>query len=101
MVVPAEPMGFVKKAGWSKKQVREFLFSKAQRTAKEWASTNKEEDPDPQNADSMVPAIPSPDSIFLISGGGTAGNGALIPRWGKGPIAATVTREIDTSQLKQ
>ena len=99
LVLPPEPMDFVKEAGWSKAQVREFLFHKAQRTAQEWADTNKQELPAPGAEDALVPVLTRPESLLLVAGGGAGGTGALIPRWAKGAIAATVTREIDTSRI--
>ena len=104
LVVPTEPMDFVKEAGWSKAQVRGFLFHKAQRTAQEWFDTNKEWDkrdpPAPGAEDALVPVLTRPESLLIVAGGGAGAPwSALIPRYSKGLLGDTVTREIDTSRI--
>ena len=95
LVVCPEHMGFFREAGWGKQQVREYLFQKARRSAKEWGDVYKAEIPEPGREDEPVPALRSPESLMLLSGGGRGGPwSALVPRWSKGITAASVTRRI-------
>ncbi len=100
LVISPEHMGFIREAGWSKGQVRNFLFQKARMTAQEWAKVHKAETPTPGTEKDPLPALASPESLVLIMGGGFGGHwSALIPTWGKGKSSHSVTREIDVSRL--
>lgn len=75
-------VGYMKSAGWSKKQVKEFLFKLAQRKASDWArvgvpisptlrSHGGEPEKGPGEADALRAVAQSPDSItVLVAGGG-------------------------------
>ena len=100
LVMSREHGGFMKEAGWDKKQVRDFLFQKARRTAKEWAKTHKAELPVPGTEEEMIPVCRAPESVVLLACGGSGGSvSALIPRWGKALSSRSVTREIDTTHI--
>ena len=73
MVLPPEHMKVIKEAGWSKGQVRQYLFDKAQRTAQEWADANVDELPAPGAEKELVPVLKRPESLVLVAGGGTGG----------------------------
>ena len=95
LVVCPEHMGFFREAGWSKQRAREFLFKTAQRPAQAWSDVFKAEVPEPGKEDEPMPALRSPESLTLLSGGGPGGPwSALVPRWSKGITAASVTRQI-------
>ena len=99
VVIPRESMGHIKEAGWTKKQVRQFLFDQAQRTAEEWARAGKAEPAiEPGKEKTMVPVCRNADAIIVIPAGGEAGHHtAIIPMWGAGVGSRSVTKEIDTS----
>ena len=100
LIMSQEHRGFVKEAGWSKKHVRDFLHQKARRTAHEWATIYKAEQPAPGTENEMIPSCPTPESVVLLAGGGSEGPySAFIPRWGLGVNSLSVTREIDTSRI--
>ena len=100
LIMSREHGGFMKDAGWSKKQVREFLFQKARRTSEEWAANYKGGLPAAGAEKEMVPVCTNPDAVVLLAGGGSGGPwSALIPRWGKGSMSQSVIREIDTSGI--
>ena len=100
LVVSQQHGNFMKEAGWSKKQVREFLFQKARRTAEEWAAAQKIDPPAPGTEKEEIPVCRTPESVILLAGGGSGGQwSALIPRWGKGIMSISLTKEIDTSNI--
>ena len=100
LVLSQEPAGFIKEAGLSKKQVQDFLFQKARRTAGEWAAIYKAPPPAPGAEDEAAPVCVAPESIVLLAGGGSGGPfAALIPHWARGTRSRSVTREIDTSRM--
>ena len=100
LIMSQEHGGFMKDAGWSKKQVRDFLLQKAQRSAEEWAAIHKAEPPAPGTEKAMIPVCLTPESVILLAGGGSGGPwSALIPRWGKGVVSRSIIREIDTSRI--
>ena len=100
VVMSPEHTGMMRAAGWSKAQVREFIFQKARRTAGEWAAAFKAEVPAPGAEGEMVPALLGPESIVLLAGGGAGGPwSAVIPRWGRGAMSRSITQPIDTSRM--
>ena len=100
LLVSQEHGGFFEAAGWSKAHVREFVHERARRTAGDWASVYKGEQPAPGSEDEMVPVLKSPESLALLAGGGPGGPwSALIPRWSKGVGSFSVSREIVTRKL--
>ena len=103
VVISPEISGFMKQAGWSKAEARDFLYQRAQKTAGEWAAVHKAEPPSPGAKQSMVPACTTPEAIVLLAGGGVGGPwSAVIPRWGTwgGKLAShSITREIDTARI--
>ena len=100
LVLPSEHTKVIKQTGWSKDEVRQYLHQKARRTAQAWADANVDELPSSGAEDEMVSVLTRPEALVMIAGGGSGGSTcALIPRWGKGGTAASVTREIDTSRI--
>ena len=100
LIISQEQREIIKEAEWDKKQIREILFQKAQRTARQWANASKAELPAPGAENDMIPACLTPESVVLLAGGGLGGPwSALIPRWGKGINSRSVIREIDTSRV--
>ena len=100
LIMSREHQGFFKDAGWSKTQVKEFLYQKASRTAKEWAAAQKVGPPEPGKESEPIHVLQSPEGLVLIAGGGSGGPwDAIIPRWGRGANSRSITREIDTSRI--
>lgn len=100
VVINGEFRGPLREAGWSKAQVREFLWERAQRTAKDWAACYRAEDPRPGTGDSLVPVVLKPQGIFVLAAGGHAGTwSAVVPMWASGRNSRGITRPIDTSRI--
>jgi hypothetical protein len=96
VVLCPEQIGYIRAAGWSKDQVRQFLFKMARRPASEWRRLGKASRGGIGDAaDESVPAVRSPDGITLIVAGGAAGAfTAVIPIWGGAADTLSVTNEI-------
>ena len=100
LVMSQEHLGIIRDAGWSKAQVRQYMFQTARRTGAEWHAVQKAERPARGSEDESVPCLSSPDGLIVLAGGGSGGPwSALIPRWGRGSNSRSVTREIDTSRI--
>jgi hypothetical protein len=95
IVLCPEHIGYLKSAGWSKKQVKEFLFKRSQRKVSEWVQAGTIPDTTSEDAESLKAVGRSPDSITVVAAGGPAGAfSAIIPLWGGGSNSQSVTKQI-------
>ena len=93
VVLCPEHVGYIKAAGWSRRDVQEHLFETARRSAAEWSERGVQVDA--TDADAAVPVAQSPESITPIVAGGAAGAfSAVIALWGGGSNSRSVTREV-------
>lgn len=101
LLMPPEISSIFMEASWSKDQVRQFLFQRARKPARKWPSINPNYTELPaQNSDEMVPVCSSPESVVLLSGGGTGSpRPVLIRRQKARTNAHSVTRQIDMTSL--
>ena len=68
-------------AGWSKRDVREYVHERARVTRGEWRSVGKGAVVGRKAAD-VHPALRTPDDLLVIAAGGPAGGfGAVVPPW--------------------
>ncbi|HAL46757.1 MAG TPA: hypothetical protein DCP37_03300 [Dehalococcoidia bacterium] len=74
VVLSPEIMGYVKMAGWTKRQISEFLFERAKRTGIEWNEWLRFTTSLTGNdLDASHPAVRSADGITVLCAGGAAG----------------------------
>ena len=73
LIMSREHGAIMREAGWSKERVRDFLFQRARRAAKDWAASSKAELPPPRAEDQMVPVCRTPEAVVLLAGGGSGG----------------------------
>jgi hypothetical protein len=93
IVVPPQLRAHFEAAGWSKADVRRYVFEKARIKRGEWADVGKGSVVK-NRADEEYAALPSPDDLLVIAAGGPAGGfGAVIPPW-LGPKSSAVTTAI-------
>jgi hypothetical protein len=81
-------------AGWSKRDVREFVHERARVTRAEWRSVGKGAVVG-RKGDDVHTALRTPDDLLVVAAGGPAGGfGAVIPPWyAEKSLAVTVPVE--------
>ena len=94
VVLSPEVMQYVNEAGWSRQQVQEFLWGKAQLPARDWIAWRRVEHPETfSDQDQLVGCLADPSRITVLSAGGAAGVYIdVIGSWGN---SRTVTRKIE------
>jgi len=81
MIVPAQLRAHFDAAGWSKQNIREYVFENARIRRSEWAECGKVNVVGDRGADEYC-ALPDPDHLLVIAAGGPAGGfGAVIAPW--------------------
>ena len=94
VVLSPEHVGYLRQHGWSKQQVKEFLFERSQRTVSEWTAAGGTEGG--AQGDDLVGVGRGPESFTLVVAGGPAGAfSSIIPLWGGGSNSQSVTRRIE------
>ena len=92
MVIPRQHRQIFGAANWSKQNIREYTFEKAQVARKEWRTVGKAAVAGRKDEERMYRALRSPDDLLVIAAGGPAGGfGAIVPPWyGKKSLAVTI-----------
>ena len=81
IVLPPQVRNVLSDAGWSKADVRQFVFERARIKRSEWADVGKQAAV-LDKGDREYAALPDPDHLLVIAAGGPAGGfGAVIPPW--------------------
>lgn len=91
IVIPPQLRTHFAAVGWSKADIRQYMFEKARIRRSEWAECGKGAIV-ADKGDKEYAALPDPDHLLVIAAGGPAGGfGAVIPPWlGHKSRAATV-----------
>ena len=94
LVLPPQLRAVFHAAGWSKADVRRFVFDHAVVRRGDWEAVGKGAVVSDANRDRIHRALNHPDDLLVISAGGDAGGfAAIIPPW-LGPKSAAVTVPI-------
>jgi hypothetical protein len=81
IVIPKQLRDHIQAAGWSKRDIAEFLFERARVRRGEWANVGKGAVVRDRAA-KVHTALQSPDDLLVVAAGGPAGGfGAVIPPW--------------------
>jgi hypothetical protein len=81
VVIPKQLREHIQAAGWSKRDIAEFLYERARIRRSEWADVGKGAVVR-DRGDSVYTALESPDHLLVVAAGGPAGGfGAVIPPW--------------------
>lgn len=82
-------------AGWTKRDIRQFVFERARVTRRQWRDVGKAAVAARRDEDGVYTALRTPDDLLVIAAGGPAGGfGAVVPPW-YGAKSLAVTRAID------
>ena len=94
VVFPPQLRSVFHAAGWSKADVRQFVYDHAVVRRSDWERVGKQAVVSDRNRDVEYRALPSPDDLLVISAGGEAGGfAAVIPPW-LGPKSAATTAGV-------
>ena len=86
-----------KKEGWTKQQIRQAVYERAQRPLAEFKRLNGLPDSaiDASDSERSYRYMGSPDDLLIVPAGGRAGGfSAIIPPWAAGADSRPVTRAI-------
>ena len=92
IVVPKQHREIFAEAGWSKQNIREYVFEAARVRRSAWRSVGKAAVAGRKDEERVYRALRSPEDLLVIAAGGPAGGfGAIIPPWyGKKSLAVTI-----------
>jgi hypothetical protein len=91
-VIPRQHREIFAAAGWTKQNIREYIFEVARVKRGEWRSVGKTTVAGRKDEEKIHRALRSPDDLLVVAAGGPAGGfGAILPPWyGKKSLAVTV-----------
>jgi hypothetical protein len=82
IVIPKQHRQIFAAAGWSKKDIREYVHQVARVTRGEWRTVGKAAVAGRGDESRVYTAFRSPDDLLVVAAGGPAGGfGAVIPPW--------------------
>ncbi len=95
VVLCPEHIEHIRRAGWSKQQIGEYLYETARRSAGEWAAAGRPAAG--ADDDRPVSALASPDAALTIVAGGAGGAWSMaIPSWSLGARSKAVTKPVSS-----
>lgn len=91
MVIAKQHRDIFNAAGWSKQDIREYMFERCQVLRKHWRDVGKGAIAGRKDEEKVYRALRTPDDLLVIAAGGPAGGfGAIAPPWyGKKSLAVT------------
>ena len=94
LVIAKQQRDAIAAAGWSKRDIREYLFDEARVSRRDWRTVGKAAVAARQDEDRVYTALRSPDDLMVVAAGGPAGGfGVVVPPW-YGQKSLAVTRPI-------
>jgi hypothetical protein len=104
LIVPKQLREHLQTAGWSKRDIADFIYRRARIHRREWAECGKTAVVR-DRGDTEYAALDSPEQLLVVAAGGPAGGfGAVIPPWlgGKsGAVTLPVSTCIDCGPAAQ
>ena len=90
LVIVPQHLEYLRRAGWTRRQVQEYVYQRGTVTRADFARAGK---PWPWEQEEL-PVPDSAEAIMVLVGGGDAGGmGAVVPPW-LGKSSRAVTREV-------
>jgi hypothetical protein len=81
IVIPKQLRDHIQAAGWTKRDIADFLYERARVRRGDWAAVGKGSIVR-DRAGKVHPALQSPEDLLVVAAGGPAGGfGAIIPPW--------------------
>lgn len=94
LVLPRQPREVLTNAGWTKAQVREYIFESARVKRGQWRDVGKAIIASRGDEDREYTALRTPDDLLVVPAGGPAGGfAAIVPPW-YGNKSLAVTKEV-------
>jgi hypothetical protein len=94
LVVPRQPREVLTNAGWSKSDIREYIFESARVTRSQWREVGKGIIAARGDQQRVHTALRSAQDLLVVAAGGPAGGfAAIVPPW-YGYKSLAVTREV-------
>lgn len=92
VVIPKQHREIFAAAGWSKQNIRDYVYDKARVKRGEWRGVGKAAVAGRKDEDQVYCALRSPDDLLVVAAGGPAGGfAAILPPWyGKKSLAVTL-----------
>jgi hypothetical protein len=96
VVIGGEHMRVIGDNGWSKADIKRFLFDHTQNSVAHLKRTNRVDGPvTPEDETTLRPLVQTPEDFIVIAAGSNAGVfSAFIPGWGGKNSSVSVTKEI-------
>ena len=91
-VIPKQHREIFAAAGWTKENIREYIFEVARVKRGDWRTVGKAAVAGRKDEEKVYRALRSPDDLLVVAAGGPAGGfGAILPPWyGKKSLAVTI-----------
>ncbi|HEX2173339.1 MAG TPA: hypothetical protein VHL09_12950 [Dehalococcoidia bacterium] len=95
ILIPKQLRELIAAAGWTRRDIQEYIFKSARLYRREWAKVGKRNVVDRGGGpDQEFTALRSPDALLIVAAGGPAGGyGIVIPPW-LGPRSIAQTQQI-------
>jgi hypothetical protein len=96
LVLPGQPRDVLTAAGWTKQDIREYIFQSARVQRRQWRDVGKAAIAARRDEERIYTALRTPDDLLVIAAGGPAGGfAAIVPPW-YGNRSLAVTKPILT-----
>ena len=96
VALAGEHMRTIAGSGWTKKEIRQFLFDRTQNSLAHLKRTHRiPGEVQPGDESKMRPIVASPEDFLIVAAGGRAGSfSSFIPGWGSGNSSRATTKEV-------
>ena len=96
VALAGEHMRTIAGSGWTKKEIRQFLFDHTKNSHAHLKCTHRMPGPvQPGDDEKLRPLVASPDDFLIVAAGGRAGAfSSFVPGWGSGTSSRAQTKEV-------